>query len=238
MNSTTYFLLLKREFYENKNTLKWTLIVTILACVFGALQISHPYEWIAARYIESFYTVIGFFVAISAFDEFSASAKLRAYLMIPANASEKLISKLIFYIIGWLLLFILIWFVSTIIANIILLLFGGNVLTFIKILSIFVVLPKILLFAVLMQSIAIFASCYFKRLVIVKLLVSYVLIYLPLSNFIVYEMNTLLNYLTMYGVINDSTVIFSFAIPLFQVIGIFILWLFTWLRIRESEVLN
>ncbi len=238
MNSTTYFLLFKREFYETKNILKWALIITILACVLGALQISHPYEWIAARYIDFFYTVIGFFVAIQAFDEFSVSAKLRAYLMIPANASEKLISKLIFYIIGWLLLFVVVWLCSTIIANVILLIFNGNILTFAQIFAIFIILPKILLFAVLMQSIAIFAGCYFKRLVIVKLLVSYVLIYLPLSTLIANEINMLLDYFTMCGFINDGTAIFIFAIPLFQVIGIFILWLLTWLRIRESEVIN
>ena len=233
MDYNKIYILLKREWYETKQTILWLSIFTLFFCVVTVLQLTSVR--IHGDIITS-YTIIGFLFASIAFREFKSSIDTRYYLLIPASLTEKVVSKFIFYIIGWLLLFIISILCAMALVICFAIMFNMPIFNMFSIMFILSrAILSSLIITIVYQSLAIFASCYLKRLVLIKLSIIYLLVILPISSLVKYEIIVLTNYLAM---INSSYIIsFTIIKIIIQILAIGLLWVLIWLRVRETEAL-
>lgn len=233
MNITTCKKLIKRELYEMRPTIYWLTITVLLILFFVTLSVGSINEVQGIRPITEFtYCTLGIFIASFAFWEFKLPSDTRHFLLLPATILEKAITKILVYILGWLLLFVVCWIVASIASIFIAMIFAMNIdYSSALINSILRTLALILPTALLLQSLTIFASCYFKRSVLVKLGLISILIILPLKNILDTEITNLLN---MKHFIVSPLVLVYLALA-GKLAVTCIMWLLIGLRIRETE---
>jgi len=239
-------MLIKRELYERRQNLIWITIFSILILFFilqkrlysGDMQDS-------GGFIRFLFVSIGAYLSGSAFWEFSSAAKTRNYLLIPAGNLEKIAAKILFYVFGWWVLFVLSWLIAGIAANIIFSAFMGYPFTlsnmFSALLSMVAILLPSLPVIFLLQGLGVFASCYFKKSAILKLTVAILLISLLIATLTVAEISILIKYIGLGNigniVLKDSVFVHMFsdiANPIYLIIGIAACVL-SGLRLRETE---
>lgn len=241
MNFNNVTTLIKREYYELHSSVKWLAIFSTIVLFFVAissLRINLLNETGSTGYaIKLIYSSLGIFIACFSFWEFRQPTETRHYLLIPATCAEKVLSKVAFYTIGWLLLFISAWIIASIIAVVIMVIRGTDLNIWYLLLGVFwvfkplaIALPIIFCY----QALSIFASLYFRKLVLLKLAIFYVLILLPLQGIITHQFLGILQILSEHNM--NITFYESTSLLIFVELCITIaLWFLTWLRLRETE---
>lgn len=237
----TCLCLIKREYYEMRNNIFWFTLLAIIMLFFIALLTSttslNQTETVSTALPFIHYST-GIFIASFAFWEFKNSTDTRVYLLLPASILEKVATKIIVYILGFTCLLIFSWFIANFFVILISTILGlhsklnaVNIVFISGLKSLLIALPTNLL----TLSIVIFASCYLKRLVLLKLTVFYVLIILPLYKIITSQSINFIEALTRSQsnfVLHDL----SWLIPITQIIAIGMVWFLIWLRLKETEV--
>jgi hypothetical protein len=240
MNFTTCLNLIKRDYYEMRALLIWAVLAITIVLFFFALNAvnldNNQQITLLAHGVTIVYAISAVIIACLSFWEFKNTVDIRQYLLLPATALEKIIAKAAFYLLGCLLIFTLCWIFALFFAVVLISIVSHANLAYLGQL-IFSVL-KINLFATpsvfLYQALALFASCYFRRLVFLKLAVSYILILRPLQSIFEYEVSVLKNTL------NANSVLLllanaSWLILVTKMAATLILLALTWLRLKETE---
>lgn len=245
MSISTIYILIKRELYEKRPNLIWLTIFNILILFFVAQKQLYSANWLDLEgFIRFLFVTQGAYISGLAFWEFNTAPKLRNYLLIPADNFEKAIAKLISYIFGWWVLFIFAWLIAGIIANIVFVSFTG---TFVLsnmlhlLVGIFTVLLPSIPVIFLLQSLGVFASCYFKKSALFKLSVAILLIALMIAALMIGEVSILMKYfgfgLTSSFILQNlilGDTFSSIANPAYIIIGL-IICAICCIRLRETE---
>lgn len=246
MNVYTIHMLIKRELYERRQNLRWITIFSILILFFIFQKQLYSGDMSdSGGFIRFLFVSIGAYLSGSAFWEFSSAAKTRNYLLIPAGNLEKTAAKILFYVFGWWVLFIMAWLITGIAANIIFSAFMGYPFRlanmFNSLFSIVTILLPSLPVIFLLQSLGVFASCYFKKSAVLKLTVAILLITLLIAALTITELSLLVKYIGLGNIGNlilkDSTfihILTNLANPAYFIIGIAACFL-SGLRLRETE---
>jgi|LauGreDrversion4_2_1035121.scaffolds.fasta_scaffold07134_6 hypothetical protein len=240
MNFTTCLNLIKREYYEMRALLIWAVLAITIVLFFFALNAvnldNSEQITLLAHGVTIAYIVSAVIIACLSFWEFKNPVDIRQYLLLPATALEKIIAKVAAYLLVCWLIFILCWIVALFFAVVLLSIISHANLAHLEQLVSSVL--KINLFATptvfLYQALALFASCYFRRLVFLKLSVSYILILRPLQSIFEYEANVLNNTLNA----NSLLLLLanaSWLMLVTKMVAILILLALTWLRLKETE---
>ncbi|HLX53838.1 MAG TPA: hypothetical protein VKR58_07850, partial [Aquella sp.] len=201
------YTLIKRELYERRQNLKWMTIFSILILFFifqNRLYSGDMND--SGGFVRFLFVSIGAYLSGSAFWEFSSAAKTRNYLLIPAGNLEKIVAKIMFYVFGWWVLFVLVWLITGVVANVIFSAFMGYPFTlasmFSSLFSIITILLPSLPLIFLLQSLGVFASCYFKKSALFKLSVAILLIMLLIAALTVAEVSVLIKYIGLGNIGN------------------------------------
>ena len=246
MQTKTIKMLIKRELTEKRQSLIWlSLLITLI------LFFTFPKQLITTNlqdghgFIRFLFVSVGAYLAGSTFWEFSSAAKARSYLLIPANVTEKIAAKISLYIFGWWLLFILAWLIAGTLANLAFSTLTGTLALhnlFNSLFSIFKILLPTLPAIFLLQSLGIFASCYFKKSALFKLAVALLGLGLLIASLTLAEVSLLVKY---FGTaqMNKLTLLpqglnFKLISCLYNAGSIIIglmACLLSWLRLRETE---
>lgn len=246
MQTKTVKMLIKRELTEKRQSLIWLSLLTTLILFFTFpkqlfttnLQDGHGF-------IRFLFVSVGAYLAGSTFWEFSSAAKARSYLLIPATTLEKITAKISVYIFGWWLLFILAWLIAGTLANLAFSTLTGTVTLhnlFNSLFSIFKILLPTLPAIFLLQSLGVFASCYFKKSALFKLAVALLVLGLLIASLTLAEVSLLVKYFGL-AQMSSSTILpqglnFKLISCLANsgsiIIGL-IACLLSWLRLRETE---
>lgn len=246
MQTKTIKMLIKRELTEKRQSLIWlSLLITLI------LFFTFPKQLITTNlqdgygFIRFLFVSVGAYLAGSTFWEFSSAAKARSYLLIPANVTEKIAAKISLYIFGWWLLFILAWLIAGTLANLAFSTLTGTLTLhnlFNSLFSIFKILLPTLPAIFLLQSLGIFASCYFKKSALFKLAVALLGLGLLITSLTLAEVSLLVKYFGN-AQMNRLTLLpqglnFKLISCLYNsgsiIIGL-IACLLSWLRLRETE---
>ena len=240
MSFNTCLNLIKREYYVIRSLIFWlSIIITMLLFffAFNALQLTQPEQSISLLHGgQLLYSVTGVVVASLAFWEFKNSAESRHYLLLPATDLEKITAKVIFYIFGWLVLFIACWAIAILCATGILAIVAPIKLEQFRMVvcNVLKMSAQIMPITILYQSLSLFASCYFRRFVFLKLAVCYVLIILPLQAIISHEILNVISSLSGNRILMLEA-IWSQLSGTAELAVIFSLWSITWLCLSETE---
>lgn len=246
MQTKTVKMLIKRELTEKRQSLIWLSLLTTLILFFTFpkqlfttnLQDGHGF-------IRFLFVSVGAYLAGSSLWEFSSSAKTRSYLLIPATTLEKITAKISVYIFGWWLLFILAWLIAGILANLSFSTLTGTFTLhnlFNSLFSIFKILLPTLPAIFLLQSLGIFASCYFKKSAVFKLAVALLGLGLLIASLTLAEVSLLVKYFGMAQMSSAPLLSQGLNFKLISclansgsiIIGV-IACLLSWLRLRETE---
>ncbi len=264
MNFNNVTTLIKREYYEFDSSVKWLTIFSIIILSFlffftaivSLRIIDLLHETVSTGYeiklipseiriltafiygiSSSFaiYSPIGMFIACFSFWELKQPAETRHYLLLPASAAEKALSKIAFYSIGWLLLFIITWIIAaSIVALVTMVIRGTYYNIWYMLFAGLWALKSLALRLFCSQALCIFASLYFRKLVLLKLAIFYVLILLTLKWNIKFQLTTILQILSEHNI--NITFYKSDGLSISMEICITIaLYLLIWLRLRETE---
>jgi hypothetical protein len=201
----------------------------------------------ANGFIQFLFVVIGTYFSGAAFWEFGTVAKMRSFLLIPAESLEKALAKIVFYIFGWWVLFVITWIIASVIAAIAFGILSGNSFTFANMFSLLAsifssILPNVA-GVFFLQSLSIFASCYFKKSALTKLTVSILLIVLVAAALFMIEVSILVNHVGPAMAVaklarsKDFTFFYKMrevAGILYFIIGIIMCGI-SYLRLRETE---
>jgi hypothetical protein len=225
MNYQTCYALIKREYYETRNLVFWLFLLTLILLFIHTVPNILVYDIDLLNGSKIIYMVIGGIIASYTFWEFKSASNIRSYLLIPANPIEKLTAKIIFYVVGWLMLFILCLLIANIVIFSKMLFLTNQGVPGLVVLNVAPALFQSFLQVLLIQSIAIFASCYFKRRVLIKSLCVYIIMILPFK----YIHNILYTFNQKYFPNSNSLLI------VVKICLILALWFITWLRLKETE---
>ena len=246
MQTKTVKMLIKRELTEKRQSLIWLSLLTTLILFF-----TFPKQLFTANlqdghgFIRFLFVSVGAYLAGSTFWEFSSAAKARSYLLIPATTLEKITAKISLYIFGWWLLFILAWLIAGTLANLAFSTLTGTFTLhnfFNSLFNIFKILLPTLPAIFLLQSLGLFASCYFKKSAVFKLAVALLGLGLLIASLTLAEVSLLVKYFGM-AQMSSSTILpqglnFKLISCLANsgsiMIGL-IACLLSWLRLRETE---
>jgi len=246
MQTKTVKMLIKRELTEKRQSLIWLSLLTTLILFF-----TFPKQLFTANlqdghgFIRFLFVSVGAYLAGSSFWEFSSAAKARSYLLIPATTLEKITAKISLYIFGWWLLFILAWLIAGTLANLAFSTLTGTFTLhnfFNSLFNIFKILLPTLPAIFLLQSLGLFASCYFKKSAVFKLAVALLGLGLLIASLTLAEVSLLVKYFGM-AQMSSSTILpqglnFKLISCLANsgsiMIGL-IACLLSWLRLRETE---
>ncbi|HCY39215.1 MAG TPA: hypothetical protein DHV02_05065 [Neisseriales bacterium] len=247
MQTKTVKMLIKRELTEKRQSLIWLSLLTTLILFFTFpkqllfttnLQDGHGF-------IHFLFVSIGAYLAGSSFWEFSSAAKARSYLLIPAHTLEKITAKISVYIFGWWLLFILAWLIAGTLANLAFSTIAGTFTLhslFNSLFSIFKILLPTLPAIFLLQSLGVFASCYFKKSALFKLAVALLGLGLLIASLTLAEVSLLVKYFGLAQMSSATLLPQGLNFKLISglanlgsiIIGV-IACLLSWLRLRETE---
>ncbi len=246
MQTKTVKMLIKRELTEKRQSLIWLSLLTTLILFF-----TFPKQLFTANlqdghgFIRFLFVSVGAYLAGSSFWEFSSAAKARSYLLIPATTLEKITAKISVYIFGWWLLFILAWLIAGTLANLAFSTLTGTFTLhslFNSLFSIFKILLPTLPAIFLLQSLGLFASCYFKKSALFKLAVALLGLGLLIASLTLAEVSLLVKYFGL-AQMSSATLLpqglnFKLISCLYNagsiIIGL-IACLLSWLRLRETE---
>jgi hypothetical protein len=248
MNINTVYILIKRELYERRQNLIWLTIFSTLILFFVCQKRLYTADMTnATGFIQFLFITIGAYFSGAAFWEFSSVTKMRSYLLIPAGNFEKVIAKVIFYIFGWWVLFIFAWLLAAIMAAIIYGLLSGNSFTITSIFSLLFSIFSSILPGIagvfFIQSLGIFASCYFKKSALTKLTVSILLIMLLVGALLMIEISILVQHVGPAVAIVNLVSVKDFTLfhKMREVAGVtyfmigIIMCGVSYLRLRETE---
>ena len=258
MSSRTIWLLLKREWIEQRLAIIWLLIFTTL--ILCAVAINQVYTFYTNNLygvalnsgqslLQFIFISMSIYMAGFAFWEFKSVTKTRYYLLIPATHLEKVVSKIIVYTFLWWLAFLSCWIIAVIIADFIYSLNYGQI-TLVAIMPLLANVIKIFvpLFysVILLQGLAIFASCYFKKLALFKLTVAIILLLLLLGLLLVSESLFVYKGIRVFdfGVMIFTRLLHNhfyhdtlIILPFIKWGGVVVIWCLTWLRLKETEAI-
>lgn len=233
--------LIKREFIERRSFLFWILAVNLFFASIFAIPTQTETLIInisaSNSLLSTLYWVIGVFIASQSFWEFSNNSTTSKYLLLPASTIEKIMAKIIFYILGWLILSIIIWVIACLTVFISHLLFISADLKLIYITCINGLISIIgsAKSIFLIQLSIIFASCYLRKNVLLKLILIYgvlmIFIFVPVVKLFKLELISL----SSPQVYQFFLSINSWLEGISTVLGVLILLLLLYLRLRETE---
>ncbi len=246
MQTKTVKMLIKRELTEKRQSLIWLSLLTTLILFF-----TFPKQLFTANlqdghgFIRFLFVSVGAYLAGSSFWEFSSAAKARSYLLIPAHTLEKITAKISVYIFGWWLLFILAWLITGTLANLAFSILTGTFTLhnfFNSLFSILKILLPTLPAIFLLQSLGIFASCYFKKSALFKLAVALLGLGLLIASLTLAEVSLLVKYFGLAQMSSAPLLSQGLNFKLISclansgsiIIGV-IACLLSWLRLRETE---
>ncbi|MBP7781312.1 MAG: hypothetical protein KA049_00015 [Burkholderiales bacterium] len=246
MQTKTVKMLIKRELTEKRQSLIWLSLLTTLILFF-----TFPKQLFTANlqdghgFIRFLFVSVGAYLAGSSFWEFSSAAKARSYLLIPAHTLEKITAKISVYIFGWWLLFILAWLIAGTLANLAFSILTGTFTLhnfFNSLFSILKILLPTLPAIFLLQSLGIFASCYFKKSALFKLAVALLGLGLLIASLTLAEVSLLVKYFGLAQMSSAPLLSQGLNFKLISclansgsiIIGV-IACLLSWLRLRETE---
>ena len=246
MQTKTVKMLIKRELTEKRQSLIWLSLLTTLILFF-----TFPKQLFTANlqdghgFIRFLFVSVGAYLAGSSFWEFSSAAKARSYLLIPAHTLEKITAKISVYIFGWWLLFILAWLIAGTLANLAFSILTGTFTLhnfFNSLFSILKILLPTLPAIFLLQSLGVFASCYFKKSALFKLAVALLGLGLLIASLTLAEVSLLVKYFGLAQMSSAPLLSQGLNFKLISclansgsiIIGV-IACLLSWLRLRETE---
>ena len=251
-------MLIIRELRESRRQSMWFGAAAIFVLFFifmGRLFMGGSYDN-AQGFIAIVFALMGTYLASEAFSELKRAKNARQYLMLPAGSAEKVIAKVVFYTIGWFVLFALCWFAAGAIATLVFALLKGSAAgdtVFIQFFSIFKTLFYSWYWVLLLQSAAIFASCYFRRLALLKSIISLGVLAFAMAiiatgeGFMLYHgygySDISIEITPQAKMFFDNGVLsmqlysgaVSFVVNVVKYAALPALWALTWLRLRETE---
>lgn len=221
--------LIIREFCELRSNILWLSLLSFIAYLFIAIKAQRSVFFYNAvdNGIHIIYGLIALVIATHSFWELKTIIKQREYLLLPASILQKVISKVIFYIVAWFFLSIVLWVLANIVAGMINLLSNPSSISVIKsvlfeggyeIFSFFLEVCAL-------QMATIFASCYWRKNVILKVIIAIICLYFPLFWFLDVYLSRLL-----------SERSFEVYCYIFNMIIFLLFFTLTCVRLRETEV--
>ena len=243
--------LLNREVRENKKSLLWfsvalTVVLFMLTAAGNAFVKAE-----APGAVQFLFFLTGLFLAANSYQELKQAKNAQQYLLVPATAAEKVVAKTIMYTLGNAVLYIICLKIALLAAffaaN-----SGGAQIGFGQFVAVaYATTLKLLTnwYAyVLLMAVAAFASVYYRRLALLKLVVSGGVFMLVMSMLLLVEVvalyhgwnNVNIN-LSTEGAVLAKTLIGRFDFVgtilsvLIQAAAIPFFWALTWLRLRETE---
>ncbi|MFA6075493.1 MAG: hypothetical protein WCV63_05215 [Negativicutes bacterium] len=243
--------LLNKELRENKKSLLWFSIAltVVLFVITAAGNIFVKAE--APGVIQSLFFITGLFLASNSYQELKQAKSAQQYLLVPATTAEKVVAKTIAYTLGSAVLYIICLKIA-LLAAFFAVNSGGAQIGFGQLIAVTYSTTMNLLanwyVYVLLMAVAAFASVYFRRLALLKLVASggvfmaIISILLMIETVVLYhgwnnvninlsaEGNVLIQ--TLLGKFDFVGAIISGAI---KILAIPFFWVMTWLRLRETE---
>ncbi|MEI6286042.1 MAG: hypothetical protein WCP79_06015 [Bacillota bacterium] len=243
--------LLNRELRENKKSLVWfgIALVVVLFVITAAGNVFAKAE--APGIIQFLFFVSGLFLATNSYQELKQAKTAQQYLLIPATTAEKVVAKTIIYTLVNAIFYIVCLKIA-LLAAFLALNSGGAQIGFGQFIATAYAISLNLLadwYAyVLLMAVAAFASVYFRRLALLKLVVSGGVITLVISIVLLTEVvalyhgwsNMNINLSAQGGALLKSItggfdVVGEIVSVAIKAVAIPFLWALTWLRLRETE---
>lgn len=251
LRTKTVGLLLNKEIRENKKSIIWlavALLVVLFILAFGGSAFRRAEM---PNLVEFLFFVTGLFLSANAFQELKQPKTAQQYLLIPATAAEKVVAKTIIYTFGTAIMYV-VCLKLALLAAFAALNSGGAGITFEQFVQ--TVYNTVLQLCsnwysfILLMAIAAFASVYFRRLALLKLVVSSGVIGAVISVLLLVEVvilyhgwgNVNIN-LSAQGDVLLKAVMGSFDFMgtivsvMIKALVIPFFWVMTWLRLRETE---
>ena len=243
--------LLNREIRENRKSLLWfsVALTVVLFVITAAGNVFAKAE--APGIIQFLFFISGLFLAANSYQELKQAKTAQQYLLIPATTAEKVVAKTIIYTLGNVVLYIICLKIA-LLAAFLALNSGGAHVGFGQFIAVTYTITLNLLadwYAYgLLMAVAAFAGVYFRRLALLKLVVSGGVIMLAISIVLLVEVvalyhgwNNMNINLSAQGdallksVTGGFDVVGEIVSVAIKAVAIPFLWALTWLRLRETE---
>ena len=243
--------LLNREIRENRKSLLWfsVALTVVLFVITAAGNVFAKAE--APGIIQFLFFISGLFLAANSYQELKQAKTAQQYLLIPATTAEKVVAKTIIYTLGNVVLYIICLKIA-LLAAFLALNSGGAHVGFGQFIAVNYTITLNLLadwYAYgLLMAVAAFAGVYFRRLALLKLVVSGGVIMLAISIVLLVEVvalyhgwNNMNINLSAQGdallksVTGGFDVVGEIVSVAIKAVAIPFLWALTWLRLRETE---